>query len=69
MINSLGELTAEVIDDGSGFAAGNLPEPTDFILGYGLFDIKEKINHLGGVVDIWSSPGYGTQVRMTIPLS
>lgn len=69
--NSRGRLTAEVIDDGAGFdpsgPAGKheVPEPE----GYGLFDIREKISHLGGFIDIWSAPGKGTHVRMTVPLS
>lgn len=62
-------LIAEVADDGAGFDSRDPAGSPDVPISYGLFDIKEKISHLGGSLDIWSSPGTGTQVRMTIPLS
>lgn len=62
-------LIAEVADDGAGFDARDPAGRPDVPISYGLFDIKEKISHLGGSLDIWSSPDAGTQVRMTVPLS
>jgi PAS domain S-box-containing protein len=67
--NSRSSLTAELIDDGAGFDIRDPSGQADLQTGYGLFDIREKISHLGGSINIWSSPGTGTHVRMTIPLS
>lgn len=67
--NARGRLTAEVKDDGGGFDAMDPTGQPEVMEGFGLFDIKEKINHLGGSLDILSSPGAGTRVRMTVPLA
>ncbi len=67
--NARSRLTAEVKDDGDGFDTRYPAGQPDLQKGYGLFDIREKINHLGGSLDILSSPGAGTRVRMTIPLA
>jgi len=66
--NTRNRLVAEVEDDGTGFEARDPAGKPDVPEGYGLFDIKEKISHLGGSLDICSSPGAGTHVRMTVPL-
>jgi PAS domain S-box-containing protein len=69
IINTEAGLTAEVMDDGNGFDIRNTTAHCDGQESFGLFDIREKISHLGGTLDIWSSPGTGTHVRMTVPLS
>jgi len=35
--------------------------------GFGIFSIRQKIEHLGGVLSIDSSPGSGTRVTVTVP--
>lgn len=60
-------LEVEFCDDGLGFnpddcAAGRFS--TD---GFGLFDIREKLLHLGGNLDIDSRPGAGTTIIMRVP--
>ncbi len=60
-------LKVVVYDDGVGFApqknhrgaAGD---------GFGLFNIRERLSHLGGTLDIKSAPGSGTAVELTVPL-
>ena len=36
--------------------------------GFGLFDIREKIKHLGGCLKIHSTPGSGTRIGLSVPL-
>ncbi len=36
---------------------------------YGLEGVRERVSLLGGIVEVTSRPGHGTQVRVSIPLS
>jgi PAS domain S-box-containing protein len=58
-----------VRDDGVGFVPS---EAGAFVLddkgGFGLFNIRERLEHLGGVMKIQSAPGKGTRVTLTAPL-
>jgi signal transduction histidine kinase len=51
-----------VEDDGQGFETGKESS------GMGLRNIKERTEPLGGVLDVVSTPGVGTVVRVAIPL-
>jgi PAS domain S-box-containing protein len=53
----------EVEDDGEGFDSKNVSGP-----GQGLRNFRERAAHLGGRVDIESTPGDGTTVRISIPI-
>jgi len=55
------EITIE--DDGVGFDAAT---PTS---GYGLFSVRERLNRLGGSVEIASSPGEGARIVLAAPLA
>lgn len=57
-----GKIRLEVRDNGKGFQPG--PKKRS----YGLLGIRERVNMLGGEVEILSKPGDGTSVRATIPL-
>jgi len=50
----------EVIDNGVGF------DPSGSHVGYGLLGMRERVTALGGQLEIASSPGNGTVVRVTI---
>lgn len=52
-----------VKDDGRGFDPTELPARG----GYGLRNIRERVEGLGGTVTITSSPGQGTLVRVVLP--
>jgi signal transduction histidine kinase len=54
------EITVE--DDGVGFDAAT---PTS---GYGLFSVRERLNRLGGSIEIESSPGEGARIVLVAPL-
>jgi PAS domain S-box-containing protein len=66
--NSSSGLNVELSDDGVGFDADNYIYETAAHDGFGLFDIREKMNHLGGHLTIDSAPGQGTSIRMQVPL-
>jgi signal transduction histidine kinase len=51
-----------VEDEGVGF------DPEADSRGYGLLSIRERLNHLGGSIQIESSPGEGTRICLTVPV-
>jgi len=51
-----------VEDEGVGF------ESMESSSGYGLLSIRERLNHLGGSLEVESVPGEGTRVCMTAPM-
>jgi PAS domain S-box-containing protein len=55
-------LGVEVADDGRGFDVGSVPAGTTGIKG-----MRERVDLLDGDLDITSSPGWGTRVRLTVP--
>ncbi len=61
-------LTVDFEDDGIGFDAGQMHADTSSYEGFGIFDIREKINHLGGNIEIDSTPGSGTAIMMEVPV-
>lgn len=61
-------LTVRVTDDGAGFDAIAACAPGSPSAGFGLFNIRERLEHLGGRLDIESSPGQGTRVTLVAPL-
>ena len=52
-----------VEDEGVGFDHETLPP------GFGLFSIRERLNHLGGRIQIDSAPGAGTRVLVVAPMT
>jgi signal transduction histidine kinase len=62
-----GEATLEVRDDGCGFVAGATQgRPGERVLG--LLGMRERVDALGGRLQVESAPGSGTRVRATVPL-
>jgi NarL family two-component system sensor histidine kinase LiaS len=49
-------------DDGKGFKADTVKRGS-----YGLSTMQERALKLGGAAEIWSKPGSGTRVKVTIP--
>lgn len=58
---------AEVVDNGKGFDSSMLDTATGESVGFGLFSIRERLTYLGGELLVVSSPGNGTEVRLTVP--
>ncbi|MBI4682893.1 MAG: PAS domain S-box protein [Nitrospirae bacterium] len=50
-------------DNGTGFS-----EPAVNYNGYGLFNIRERMNHINGQFEIKSIPGQGTRVTLAAPI-
>ena len=62
------EIRISVKDDGVGFDVTELergPHPTG---GLGLFGIRERLDHLGGRLEIVTAPGSGTRIAVSAPL-
>jgi PAS domain S-box-containing protein len=60
-------LTIIVSDDGRGFAPAKAAAFSSQG-GFGLFNIRERLAHLGGKLQINSMPGKGTAVTISLPL-
>ena len=57
-----------VEDDGVGFEVSNVAAKPDAIRTFGLFNIRERVEYLGGRVKLRSEPGSGTRVTLMAPL-
>ncbi len=67
LLDDADELCVIVEDDGIGFdveTPGRSPSNSG---GFGLFSIRERIHHLGGRLDVTSSPGQGTRIQISVP--
>lgn len=60
--------TVEVTDDGCGFDASRVSATEGDAATFGLFSIRERLDYLGGSMDVASRPGSGTSVTLTTPL-
>jgi PAS domain S-box-containing protein len=56
-----------VVDDGVGFDVHEISSRPD-IGGFGLFNIRERLHHLGGSLELHSTLGRGTSVAVIAPL-
>lgn len=57
-----------VKDDGGGFDMADSAGKAYLHKGFGLFDLREKMEHLGGSLEITSAPGAGVSISMDVPL-
>jgi signal transduction histidine kinase len=58
----VGAIAFSVVDDGEGF------EPSTVRRGVGMRSMAERVESLGGTLDVRSAPGAGTTISATIPL-
>jgi PAS domain S-box-containing protein len=61
-------LSLAVMDNGIGFDPNDPGARTGRPDGYGLFSIRERLNHLGGHLEVTSVPGRGTSAYILVPL-
>ncbi|HZA51607.1 MAG TPA: sensor histidine kinase, partial [Myxococcaceae bacterium] len=61
------ELCCEILDDGAGFDVSAVLAGEQG-RGLGLLGMRERVNAVGGELEIDSRPNFGTQVRARIPL-
>lgn len=57
-------LRVDLRDDGTGFAVGGAGDGSSF----GLATMRERMEDVGGAMDIHSAPGRGTRVQLCLPL-
>jgi signal transduction histidine kinase len=57
-----------VEDNGVGFNLATLTPGVDTNSKFGLFSIRERLEPLGGNMEITSEPGHGTRVSLSGPL-
>jgi PAS domain S-box-containing protein len=60
-------LKIQVNDDGVGFDSSKIFAPREQNSGFGFFSMRERLNYLGGRLEIKSRPGQGAQVILTVP--
>ena len=60
-------LELSVRDAGAGFEAGELLDRRDDATGLGLFGLAERLEDVGGSVEVTSGPGQGTCVAVVVP--
>lgn len=63
-----GTLRITVEDDGMGFDDSEAGFHKHRYGGFGLFSIRERLDHLGGRMELESRPGCGTTVSLVVPL-
>jgi len=63
------DIRIDIEDNGIGFENSELEATETGSRGFGLFSIRERLNPLGGHLEIKSEPGRGTHVTMVAPLS
>jgi len=61
-------LIVRVSDEGTGFAGKGKSPLSESNGGFGLFNVQQRIELLGGSIAIATSPGKGTAVTLTVPL-
>jgi signal transduction histidine kinase len=69
VVEAEGELRATVSDDGVGFRLEEALDRTSMRHHFGLDSAIERINLAGGSLRISTSPGNGTVMRLSIPLT
>jgi PAS domain S-box-containing protein len=63
------EVRIRVEDDGVGFAADELWSNHKAMSGFGLFSLRERLESLGGRLEVDSQPGRGTRATLAAPLA
>ena len=59
-------IVLSVRDDGRGFDAGKNPECSTRSIGFGLFNLRERVESIDGTLTIVSSPGAGASVTISV---
>lgn len=63
-----GFFEGEIADDGQGFDQGDIDLNENSPRGLGLLGMQERVEQCDGQLEILSSPGLGTKIRIRIPL-
>jgi PAS domain S-box-containing protein len=60
-------IALRITDQGSGFDAGSQQKATGQVRGFGLFNMRQRLEILGGRLEVTSQPGKGATVTLTVP--
>jgi signal transduction histidine kinase len=63
-----GRLLIEIEDDGVGFDPAGIERSHDSLRGIGLLGMRERLEILGGSLEVDSTPGEGTRIVFSVPL-
>ncbi|MFI1332847.1 sensor histidine kinase [Streptomyces sp. NPDC020845] len=63
-----GHVALDIVDDGTGFDPGRLPDPDPESGGFGLAAMRTRMHTLGGTLTIASAPGHGTALAAQLTL-
>jgi two-component system sensor histidine kinase DegS len=63
------KIRINIEDDGVGFNASKVRFSVNELNGFGLFSIRERMEHFGGQFDIKSKSGRGTNITLVMPLT
>jgi signal transduction histidine kinase len=69
LLRSGSDICVTVEDDGRGFDTSVLNNGMEKVKGFGIFNIRERLNHIGGQFKLESGMGKGTKVTLTAPLN
>ncbi|MBR9990781.1 MAG: hypothetical protein KFH98_13555, partial [Gemmatimonadetes bacterium] len=61
-------LAVRIADEGRGFGGGAEGRATA-LGGFGLSGMSERARILGGALEVWSAPGQGTRIELTVPVA
>jgi signal transduction histidine kinase len=59
-----GRLRIAIADDGKGAGRHEISDPKSF----GIVGMRERVHRIGGEFNIFSSPGRGTRLEISVPL-
>ena len=62
------QIWIEIEDDGVGFEPGDATADSETLRGVGLLGMRERVELIGGRLEIESAPGAGTRVRVEAPI-
>jgi signal transduction histidine kinase len=68
LLRSSTDIYIKVEDDGKGFDVSILENSATKRKGFGIFSIRERLNHIGGQLKIESAKGKGTKAVLIAPL-
>ncbi len=68
LVNNETEMKIAVSDDGTGFDVHELKKKEEKMKKFGLFSIRERMEDMGGSMEILSEPGKGCKIILSIPL-
>ena len=62
------QLTITVLDDGLGFDTADIKKDYERRGSYGMINMKERAEIVGGMLNLKSAPGAGTEIEVTVPV-